>query len=219
MVRFMKRRLHQIIDGIDHTQCSGSCKQMKPVCDFNYNKRTWDGLSHVCKSCTKEYLDVNTEHYRQYRQETRKRRAENHARWYRENKQRVFGYMYARYRNNPQVRLKQLASHRIYIMLKKAKVDKQQRSIDYVGCTLEQLQCHLEKKFDEYMTWENQGTWHIDHKIPASAFDMTNPVEQKAAFHYTNLQPMWGSDNIKKGDRYDPNDKAEYMRIWREMVV
>ena len=104
-------------------------------------------------------------------------------------------------------------------MLKKAKVDKQQRSIDYVGCTLEQLQCHLEKKFDEYMTWENQGTWHIDHKIPASAFDMTNPLEQKAAFHYTNLQPMWGSDNIKKGDRYDPNDKAEYMRIWREMVV
>jgi hypothetical protein len=57
------------------------------------------------------------------------------------------------------------------------------------------------------MRWENQGTWHIDHRIPVSAFDMTNPVEQKAAFHYTNLQSMWGSGNIKKRTATTPRTR------------
>ena len=37
---------------------------------------------------------------------------------------------------------------------------------DLVGYTLKDLQLHLEQQFDEYMTWENQGSyWHIDHIV------------------------------------------------------
>ena len=72
------------------------------------------------------------------------------------------------------------------------------------------------EQFDEFMSWSNQGTWHIDHRIPTSAFDLTNPIEQRACFHFLNLQPMWGSDNIRKKDKYEMCDKIKYMKEWYE---
>ena len=47
------------------------------------------------------------------------------------------------------------------------------------------------------MSWENQGKWHIDHIIPLSS--ATNKDELYKLCHFTNLQPMWAIDNIRKG--------------------
>jgi hypothetical protein len=79
------------------------------------------------------------------------------------------------------------------------------RTVELLGCSVSECLSHLESKFLPGMTWGNWGsgkgnsTWHIDHITPVSAFDLTNEQAQKACFHYTNLQPMWGSDNIRKG--------------------
>jgi len=72
-----------------------------------------------------------------------------------------------------------------------------------VGCSIIQLKQHLESQFAEGMSWSNYGFygWHIDHIKPCASFDLTNPEEQKKCFHYTNLQPLWGIDNIKKGKK------------------
>ena len=49
------------------------------------------------------------------------------------------------------------------------------------------------------MSWENQGKWHIDHIIPLSS--AANEEELYKLCHFTNLQPMWATDNIRKGSK------------------
>jgi len=49
------------------------------------------------------------------------------------------------------------------------------------------------------MTRENQGVWHVDHIKAVANFDLEDEEEQKKCFHYTNLQPLWAEDNLKKG--------------------
>ena len=74
-------------------------------------------------------------------------------------------------------------------------------AISLSGCTTEQLRAHLERQFCARMSWENYGrAWHIDHIIPCSAFDLTDPRQQAQCFHYTNLRPLWARANIRKSD-------------------
>ncbi len=70
-----------------------------------------------------------------------------------------------------------------------------------VGYTVEDLMVHLERLFLPGMTWDNRGTWHIDHVKPLAAhsFETVDDPEFKAAWALTNLQPLWALDNIKKG--------------------
>ena len=72
---------------------------------------------------------------------------------------------------------------------------------ELIGCNIEQLWIHLEKSFKPGMTRENHGKWHLDHIIPCSSFDLTKPEEQAQCFHYTNLQPLWASENLAKGSK------------------
>lgn len=87
---------------------------------------------------------------------------------------------------------------------------KSDSSFNLIGCPVEFVMGWLESKFQEGMSWENYGRpdgdhfsgWHIDHVKPCSSFDLSDPEEQKKCFHYTNLQPLWAIDNMKKGNRY-----------------
>ena len=76
--------------------------------------------------------------------------------------------------------------------------------IELTGCSIDELKIHIEKQFSEGMNWKNWSKegWHIDHIKPLSLFDLTNIKEQKKAFHYTNLQPLWAKDNIIKSNKY-----------------
>jgi len=70
--------------------------------------------------------------------------------------------------------------------------------VDVAGCSLAELVSHVTRQFADGMSWENRSLWHIDHIIPCSAFDLTDPEQQMVAFHYTNLRPVWASDNLRK---------------------
>jgi hypothetical protein len=70
-----------------------------------------------------------------------------------------------------------------------------------LGCTVPVLRKHLEGLFTPDMNWEEflKGRIHIDHIIPCAAFDLSVPQNQLECFHYSNLQPLWGRDNLRKG--------------------
>jgi hypothetical protein len=76
---------------------------------------------------------------------------------------------------------------------------------ELVGCSIPFLKAYFEKKFKPGMTWRNHGNhgWHIDHIRPCASFDLSKPEEQFKCFHYTNLQPLWKEENLKKHDKYD----------------
>jgi len=71
----------------------------------------------------------------------------------------------------------------------------------FLGCTMGELVKYLECRFLPGMSWENRKLWHIDHIRPLASFDLTDIEQQHLAFHYTNLQPLWAGDNIRKGAR------------------
>ena len=83
---------------------------------------------------------------------------------------------------------------------------------ELVGCNPQELRTHLESQFLPGMNWSNYGRngWHIDHKIPASKFILTNPEHQKRCYHYTNLQPLWAADNLRKSNKILPEFAASF---------
>jgi hypothetical protein len=76
-------------------------------------------------------------------------------------------------------------------------------TVELLGCSIEYLRSYLETLFQSGMTWDNWGKygWHIDHIIPLSYFDLSDPEQQKRAWHYTNLRPLWATDNLKKNNK------------------
>lgn len=72
-----------------------------------------------------------------------------------------------------------------------------------LGCTISELKMYLEGQFKDGMTWENWTSkgWHIDHKIPLSFFDLTDRTQLLQAVHYSNLQPLWAIENLKKSNK------------------
>ena len=90
--------------------------------------------------------------------------------------------------------------------IKKQFGEKAHKTNELIGCTIEQLMDHLESLFLEGMTWENKGRngWHVDHIRPCDSFDLTDPDQQKQCFHFSNLQPLWEADNIRKSNKWEP---------------
>lgn len=74
-----------------------------------------------------------------------------------------------------------------------------------VGYTVADLMAHLEKQFLPGMSWDNRGSWHIDHRRPLASFKFETPdcSDFKLAWSLQNLQPLWALDNIRKSAKLD----------------
>lgn len=94
--------------------------------------------------------------------------------------------------------------NRIHCALSRAGALKQCSMRGLAGCTVDQLREHLQTQFIDGMSWENYGRngWHIDHIRPCASFDLADPGQQRTCFHYSNLQPLWAAENIRKGARW-----------------
>jgi len=104
-------------------------------------------------------------------------------------------------KNNPHTKIGMSFRRRVREALIAQRAGKFRSSSEMLGCTWQHLVTHLESQFKPRMTWENYGPyWHIDHKIPCAAFDLTKESEQRKCFHWTNLQPLTAVENFHKSD-------------------
>jgi hypothetical protein len=84
-------------------------------------------------------------------------------------------------------------------------------SVKLIDCSVPFLKNWLQSNFKEGMTLENYGSyWHVDHVIPCSLFDMTNEIDVKNCFRWTNLQPLEALVNISKNNRIDENEVIQH---------
>ena len=132
------------------------------------------------------------------------KRSLNNSKWYRKNKKKAIQsrlrYHKKRYHSDPTYKLLSCLRTRIkQVLLYKVK---SAPSLKLLGVNnVEEVWIHLEKSFKPGMTRKNHGKWHIDHIKPCASFDLTKPEEQAKCFHYTNLQPLWASENLAKGSK------------------
>ena len=150
-------------------------------------------------------------------QKTKLREAETNKAWYQANrnhalskskeyqaanKDKVKAYQRAyrlkRYSEDAQYRLACILRARLGGAIKNTQ--KAGSAVKDLGCSISELITHIESKFTNGMSWDNYGEWEIDHIKPLSKFDLTSTIEFAEACHYSNLQPLWEKENIRKSD-------------------
>jgi len=211
-------------------QCS-RCKEIKPMSEFYKRLSRKSGLMSHCKDCNKkkvsewyrqnleyckehykEYYEINKtkilERSKKYHQQNLKYCKERNRKYYKINKTKIqkqkceYNRIYQREKRqkNPQFRLNNNMAVAIWRALKDNKADRCWENL--VEYTINDLEQHLESLFVKGMSWDNYGKWHIDHKIPISAFNFDKPehLDFKKCWALNNLQPLWARDNISKSN-------------------
>jgi len=206
----------------------GKCKVEKNFTEFYKNKRKKDGYQNYCRGCTKKSNACSFqkhkkkrmatssryqkgEYSKKYRREWAKKKYRNNE----EHRQQVIrnsvAYERRRLDTDPHFRMKHNIRNSLRKFLKGH--TKSTTTEKLIGCTWEMLHEQFESQFEEGMTFENYGQWHIDHRIPCAAF---TPEEQHICWWHKNLQPMWASENQEKSDRYTEEDKQDLIRKYNE---
>jgi len=207
------------------------CDTEKDVSEFYVRRNRGTGLAgymYKCKSCirktTREYNKSDSifdkkEYMRKYREKNKEKlkdyidnwRIENadkfksgQKKYYQENKELVVrrNYEYCKYKTStdPLYKLSRGIRALILISFRNQFTTKSKKTIEILGCSFDEFKIHLESQFDDKMNWENQGTyWHMDHIIPISSAQTEEDVYRLN--HYTNFQPLYWEDNLKKSNK------------------
>lgn len=106
----------------------------------------------------------------------------------------------ARHRDDPSFIMTRVLRGRLRAALLSIKAGKTADTLSLLGCTVGELIAHIEGQFLPGMAWSNHGLrgWHVDHIEPCHMFDLTDPEQQRACFHFTNLRPLWAVDNLAR---------------------
>lgn len=189
--------------------CS-KCNLNLPEEQFSKAGHAKDGLQLQCKNCDKVRRTAHKEKIASYEKDFRSAHKKELT---------VYNKNYYKQRRQIDLQFRIAGNLRAGLRrrLKFKSTTKSSSAVETLGCTIEELRKHLESKFHpnpktgEVMSWDNYGFygWHIDHIKPLVSFKLTDPKELKDACHYTNLQPLWAEDNLKKHDKWETNPKND----------
>jgi len=205
------------------------CQETKQYSEFYKSSRSPSGFMPRCITCTnllqKEYRNKNLEKHKlarkkyynkniikirvtkltySHKPEAKKKKSLYDIVYRVINKNKIKQYKKDwenKNKDSPDFKIKRNLRRRLHHALKgNLKADK---TFSLLGCDISFLKNYLANMFKEGMTWENYGPiWHIDHIIPCCSFDLTIENEQKKCFHYSNLQPLFVKENLKKGRKF-----------------
>lgn len=201
--------------------CS-KCHKEKGNEEFGKDKYSRNGLLTQCKECRIEYATQyrNSGKYKlvdekrrkserrkkylkeYYSRETVKKIRRDYYREYvkTDNMKMKRAYYMKKRREEPSFRLRSRISSYISAALR----GKNGLHVeDFLGCSIEEYMQYLEDRFQEGMTWDNYGKWHVDHIKPVSSFNLNEESQRFDCFHYTNTQPLWAFDNLSKGNKIE----------------
>jgi len=186
------------------------CQKDKEFSEFYKNSHGYLGLHSYCKSCLKEHSMgyLKTEEGKKTRKkyaqslkgiEARKRYSRTEK--FKSNLKRYENSEKGKFMRNSNIHRVLASKLRIRMNMALKGKNKVGSAVRDLGCSMSEFKIYLESKFQPGMIWENHGLqgWHLDHIKPLASFDLTNREEFLKAAHYTNLQPLWSRDNIKKG--------------------
>ena len=200
-----------------------------------YRKKNKEKIKKQKKEYRKKYYEKhkeeinkkNKEYSKKYYQDNKEKRNEYDKKYRQDNKEKIRKRDNERYNNDPIFRLIQNTRSRVWHALKAQNTSKNQRTMEYVNCSVAHLYYHIEQQFKDGMNWDNSGKncygnwyygrgWEIDHRRPCDSFDLNDEEQKYMCFHWTNLQPMWGQENNEKSNDYDP-ETFQYKWINREI--
>ncbi len=206
-------------------KCS-KCSIEKPLDEFYKHYKKSSGVESSCKECfkerTKNYVKNNKEkviktrkqHYiknkvkiranqKNYYTLNKEEIQKNNKNWIKLNKKRYYKARLLRHKEllkDPVYKLKYILKQRLRKVLKTKNFSKKNSIKKYIGCTPDFLRNHLETQFKPEMNWGNHyKIWHIDHVIPLSSAKTEEELYKLC--HYTNLQPLFVKDNLKKSNK------------------
>lgn len=198
--RVRNRAIKKSNEGADPYASGGSkscgrCRAVKPIIDFAKCASRLNGLQSICRDCQKpdgrKWYLANLDRVNDLRDKWAKNNPERKSEYLR-------NWARKKYQTDPVSRLKSNISSRIWFATKSMNSRKSQKTIDYLGCTIEELTVHIERQFKSGMSWGNRIEWHIDHIIPIAS--ASNLEELIPLLHFTNLRPLWALENMIKSD-------------------
>jgi len=170
------------------------CKETKQYVDFYKSKIKKDGLQVYCKSCcntsSKAYYELNKDKIMlNYERNKTQIIAKNTA------------YKNNRKKNDPVFRSVCNLRSRISKLCKAIGSGKKFKTMESIGLTQDEFKLYIESLFTDGMSWDNYGDWQVDHVKPLR----TAKTEDDLFLlnHYSNLQPLWWTDNLAKSGKYD----------------
>jgi hypothetical protein len=204
------------------TKVCNKCLIEKTSDDLVKRTNTLDGYSPLCKICYNKYKndyykknstkiketqrkskDKNPNYIVSYREKNREKLLNQMKDYYYNNSEKLKDDMkkYQRERNRTDslFNLKSTLRTRIYKFLLVKNIKKNSKTFEIIGCSPNELKEHLERQFTDNMGWDNRSLWHIDHIIPLSSAKSEDEIYKLC--HYSNLQPLWAQDNLKKSNK------------------
>lgn len=185
------------------------CQKEKELTEFHICRKNKDDRQDHCIECDRDL-------YTARRKKDPEGIKEYQRKWYEKNKERerkkrreynksakgkaAVKKAQDKFRSTPENKLHGSVSARIN---KALKIQKEAPVFTYLPYTKTELKEHLESLFVSGMSWDNYGEWHIDHIVPHVKFPYISMEDEcfLECWALSNLQPLWGVDNLSKGCR------------------